>query len=311
MSFVALLGPQRHQPIVRRVLDEQGLDGPLAVVTGGWEEREGELHELEVHVERPTVNLRLAQRLQSVLAIDEAFAQALVDRNDRLRTAQRFYRRRLASLLESVRDLYALPVPRSELLVAERDDALRAVGALDAHYLRQIRGIHEAFLDLWEPRSRPAVAELREHIAAEVGDCEAVLIAGGHVGSLLDQVSLLDLRALFAAKPIVAWSAGAMLCCEHIVLFHDSPPQGPSDPELYDDGLGVAPGVVALPHASLRLRLDDTLRVEMFARRFAPRVCLALDAGCGARWDGSRWEPIGPLRCLAVDGRVAPVEAAW
>ena len=70
MPSVTLLGPQRRNPMIKSILDQQGIDGRLAVITGGWEEREDELDDLDEHVGRPTLNLRLHHRLQKVLQGD-------------------------------------------------------------------------------------------------------------------------------------------------------------------------------------------------------------------------------------------------
>jgi hypothetical protein len=295
---VTVLGPQRHDPIIKDALETYGIEGQLAVITGGWEEREGEVDDLEQHLGRPTLNLRLHSRFQDVLSREKTFSQALLDRNDRLRVAQTLYRRRLHGALESVRTLYRLTLPRMDLVIAERADALRAVSDLDHHYLTQIRGIHEAFQDLWDPTLNPSVAETRRQLKGELADCAGVLIAGGNVGVLLDQLYLLRMRPLLSNLPIVAWSAGAMVITDRIVLFHDSPPQGRGDPEIYDDGLRLAPRLVALPHAKYRLRLEDASRVGILAGRFAPAICVALDEGCGAHWDGAEWGPIGGARRL-------------
>ncbi|MBL4848842.1 MAG: Type 1 glutamine amidotransferase-like domain-containing protein [Planctomycetes bacterium] len=303
-TSVTILGPQRHDPIIRGVLEEHGIEGQLAVITGGWEEREDEVDDLEEHLGRPTLNLQLHERFQGVLSRETRFSQALLDRNDRLRIAQTLYRRRLRGALESVRNLYGLTIPRMDLLTAERVDALRAVSDLDHHYLTQIRGIHQAFQDLWDPTLNPSIGETRSQLKAELSDCAGVLIAGGNVGVLLDQLQLLRMRPLLANIPIVAWSAGAMVITDRIVLFHDSPPQGKGDPEIYDDGLRIAPRIVALPHAKHRLRLNDEHRVGILAGRFAPATCVALDEGCGVHWDGLEWTPIGGSRRLAPDGQV-------
>ena len=100
-----------------------------------------------------------------------------------------------------------------------------------------------------------------------------------------------------------------MLITQQIVLFHDSPPQGRGDPEVYDDGLGLAPNVVALPHANYRLKLDDEQRVAIFSRRFSPSTCVILDEGCGFQWDGDRWTPLGSARSLTDEGQVLDVVA--
>ena len=309
MVAVTLLGPQRHDPIVKTVLDQARIEGQVAVITGGWEEREEEVDALCEHVERPTVNLRLYHRLEEILRNDQPLSDALVDRNDRLRVAQTLYRKRLSAALSSVRMLHTIKVSRHELLPAERQHALSLVAQIDAHYLDQIRGIHEAFLDFWDPEGRDGVAEAREQVRSELAGCDALLIAGGNVSALLDQVYVLALRPLLNRIPIVAWSAGAMILTEQIVLFHDSPPQGRGDPEVYDDGLALAPKVVALPSASKRLKLDDRVRVSTLARRFQPASCVTLDPGCGVHWDGTRWGAIGRARRLTTNGKVVGMVA--
>ena len=309
MSQVTLLGPQRHEPMVKSVLTRHGIGGKLALITGGWEERELEDEVLVEHLDQETVNLQLHGRLDAVLREDVPFHQALVDRNDRLRVAQTLYRSRLEPTLESVRKLQRIKVPRMELVPAERADALLAASSLDAHYLSQIRGIHEAFRDIWFPATRPAVARNRDEIRREIEDCDAVIIAGGHVGALVDQLTLLDLAPYLLERPVIAWSAGAMVITERIVLFHDFPPQGRGDTEVYDDGLALAPQVVALPHAIKRLDLTDPLRVSMLAERFAPASCVALDEGCGLTWDGEAWTAFGRTRRLNTRGQVMGMAA--
>ena len=76
---------------------------------------------------------------------------------------------------------------------------------------------------------------------------------------------------------MIAWSAGAMALTDRIVLFHDRSPQGPGHPEVYGSGLSVLRDVVLLPHARARLLLDDTPRMAVFARRFAPARCVLLE----------------------------------
>jgi Peptidase family S51 len=316
MNNVTLLGPQRHQPFVKEVLDDQGIEGPLAVITGGWEEREDEVDDLREHIHRDTVNLGLFRRLEEVRRQDKPFAAAVMDRNDRLRAAQTFYRLRLASALSSVRKLnelkvshLGLKVSQLALLPAERSHALKAVSQLDGHYLKQIRGIHEAFQDFWNPEERPGIAETREEIKAALEGCSGLLIAGGNVGTLLDQLYLLRVGPLLRNLPIVAWSAGAMVLTERVVLFHDSPPQGRGNAEIYDDGLGLVPSVVALPHAAARLRLEDPRRVGIMAERFKPATCVALDEGSGVRWDGVSWTAMGRARRLTSKGKLAGMVA--
>jgi hypothetical protein len=71
--------------------------------------------------------------------------------------------------------------------------------------------------------------------------------------------------------------------------------------------------VVLLPHARARMLLDDTPRMAVFARRFAPARCVLLDSGTRIELDGDDGYHIGwppGVRVIAEDGRVISLEAA-
>jgi hypothetical protein len=68
-----------------------------------------------------------------------------------------------------------------------------------------------------------------------------------------------------------------MAISERVLLFHDHPPQGAGNAEIFEAGLGLVRGAVFLPHASSRLALDDRTRVALLARRLSPAACLTLD----------------------------------
>ena len=82
-----------------------------------------------------------------------------------------------------------------------------------------------------------------------------------------------------------------------IVLFHDSPPQGPGNAEVLEPGLGAVrrTSCRCRTHAK-RLRLDDPCGVALFARRFAPAPALPRLEPGDARmdWDGAGWR--SPVR---------------
>ena len=98
-----------------------------------------------------------------------------------------------------------------------------------------------------------------------------------------------------------------MAIAERMVMFHDSPPQGPGNAEIMGEGLGLARRIVVLPHATHRLRLEDTERVSLFARRFHPDRCVTLDQDERAVWDGRRWK--AKARRLLPTGEVTSKEA--
>jgi hypothetical protein len=155
-----------------------------------------------------------------------------------------------------------------------------------------------------------------------LADSAALVITGGHVGMLLRTLRLFALPVR-DDLPVIAWSAGAMALTDKVVLFHDHAPQGSHEAEVYDRGLGRVRGVVALPHARRRLRLDDRARCAVLARRFPHHRLLLLDDGTSVVFDGatghggpdSPGEPTayGPLphgvRVLTADGVVQEVVA--
>ena len=100
-----------------------------------------------------------------------------------------------------------------------------------------------------------------------------------------------------------------MALTERVMLFHDRAAHGPSHAEFADVGLGWVPGVVVLPHARRRLRVDEPGRMAELAFRAAPARCVVLD-------DGTRLDlgPDGglPPDALVVgsDGRLDPIGGA-
>ena len=127
---------------------------------------------------------------------------------------------------------------------------------------------------------------------------------------MLNRLRLFGVRELAADLTFVAWSAGAMVLTERVVLFHDHPPQGPGNAEVMEQGLGLCPRIVALPDGKKRLDLGDIHRVASFAQRFAPDACIVLRDGDCLKWDGRNWSaPEGALR-LGEDGELHSV-SAW
>ena len=127
------------------------------------------------------------------------------------------------------------------------------------------------------------------------------------MGILLNRMRMFEVLELWGNRPIIAWSAGSMVLASRIVLFHDSPPQGPSSAEVFDPGLGAYSGLLALPHASRRLRLNDPARIAMFARRFQPDIGAALDPRTRLDWDGARWRGAKGTKRLDPSGTLAEI----
>ena len=308
MSSITLLGPQYREPNLRFALRELGIPGPLVAITAGWQEREGETEELRAHVGAEVVDLQLYARTEQVFSRDEALQTAHRRRQARLAEMQDLYRLRLEHAKDAARELLERdgdPV----LLRRARRASLRALRMLDREHLHAIEREHAAYRRELRPQQRASVIPHIDAIRKLIEAAAAVLVAGGHVAVLVNRLRLFDVRRLIAGKPVIAWSAGAMAISERIILFHDHPPQGAGSPEVFDAGLGLLPGVVALPQAQTRLALHDHDRITLFARRFAPAHCLTLDHGTALHWSGGRLRRSCASWRLSRQGVLAEVRA--
>jgi hypothetical protein len=303
---IVLLGPQRH-PALDAVVQSMDLDGRIATITAGWQEREPDDEELDDQLDGHGVNLSLHARWLDVQERDREYADAERRVRAVLDDVQQLYLLRLDHGLRAVYDVQRRREP-GRLYGEALAEAIDAVRALDEQHLRRIGDVHTEFYDAWAPHDRAVIAAHRDAVARLLRDTAALVVAGGHVGVLVTAMHLFNVAASLAA-PVIAWSAGAMALTDRIVLFHDRSVHGPGNPELYGRGLSLLRGVVPLPHASGRLLLDDADRMSVFARRFAPARCVLLEAGTRVDTDSDGCCLIG-TRVLAEDGRVAVLKAA-
>ncbi|MEO0421067.1 MAG: Type 1 glutamine amidotransferase-like domain-containing protein [Pseudomonadota bacterium] len=303
MPAIAVLGPQRHLPNLAQTLDALAIDGPVCAVTAGWQEREGELDELVGHIDRPCTDLRLYEAVNEAFRADPSLFHAHRARQDKLRLLQSLYRKRLNHAAAAAVEMLGA-TGDAQIVQRERRAAINTLRNLDRQHLRHIKDVHANFDQTWDPSRHPTLAPVRERIAEEVEKAKAVLVAGGHVSTLIGRLRLFGLGEIIARKPIVAWSAGAMALSRRIVLFHDSPPQGPGYAEVLDAGLDLLPALLPLPHARERLRLNDPERVALMARRFGPDPAITLDAGSRILGDERGWQSIDACQRLHARGTV-------
>ena len=305
---VILLGPQRRPTVDAAVralsLSGPGLSGPVATVTAGWQEREPDDAELRAHLGGRAVNLGLYRRWLNVQDRDPEYSAGARRLADVLAGLQEIYLLRLDYALRAVYAVQRRPASGDAVR-----DAVDAVRELDTEHLRRVNVARREFFDRLAPHDRPVIAEHRAEVSAVLADAAALVITGGHVGVLAEVLHLFNVAAALNGAPVIAWSAGAMALADRIVLFHDRSPQGPGHAEVYGSGLSLLRDVVLLPHARSRLLLDDTARMAVFARRFAPARCVLLEAGTriDVSSDGA-WPP--GVRILGEDGHVTAREAA-
>jgi hypothetical protein len=307
LPAVVLLGQQRHSTTLGEEVKGLEVEGQIAIITAGWQELESEDEELRSHLGGNVVNLKLHKRSEEVFDRDPDLRAAHRERQQVLRHKQDFYRIRLEHELDANHVIRQRRAPE-RVHEEEEEASIAAIRALDEYHLSQCARVHDEFEESVRPAERDCVRKHREEVAEILADSSAVAIAGGHVASLINRLRLFGVQDALDGHKVFAWAGGAMAITERIVLFHDSPPQGPGASELLDRGLGLVPGVVVFPQPEKRLKLDDPERVSVLARRFGPALCLALTAGARVTWrDDAFARRVGAVQLLA-DGTTAPFE---
>ncbi|HMB59298.1 MAG TPA: Type 1 glutamine amidotransferase-like domain-containing protein [Xanthomonadales bacterium] len=287
MSVQTLLGPQSPTPNLKQAMDLMELSGPVVCITAGWRDSEGEIDDLIAEAGQPVEDLMIYHRAQDVFASEPDFAALQRERQDKLLELQQLYRIRLNPTLLAARKLLRMDA-QADLLRLEQRAAISQVRALDRHHVRRLASIHSDFDARRASMDIPAATAQREQVHEKLENAGLVLIAGGHVAVLLNRIRLFRLGALLKRKPVIAWSAGAMVLCDRIVLFHDDAPQGKRDAEVLDAGLGIVQNLIPLPHARSRLDWSSRTRMALFSRRFAPAICATLDNGSTLQVQNSR-----------------------
>ena len=196
------------------------------------------------------------------------------------------------------------------MLAAEQRHAIAQLRALDRHHLNRTETIWHDFLETFRPDEHPEVARHAGEIGEQLSRAAGVVITGGNIAVLLNRLRLFGLERRLAAKPIIAWSAGAMVLAERIVLFHERSPEGRRDAEVFGSGCGIVPGYVLLPDTEHRLRTRDRHRVGVTSRRFSPDLCVALDSGAELHVDDHDIRYADQVRSLNRDGRLVNLRAA-
>jgi hypothetical protein len=313
-----LLGPQRFMTTAGTALRSLEVDGPVATVNAGWEEREDGVGELDEVLGGNTRHLRLYHRMLDVIDKDPAFASAARAFRDQHDALLSLYRLRLQNAMEGV---YAVQRRVGGAVAAATrkgsrtagdspaygavDDAVESVRRLDGWYSDRLKLLYGE-IDAVAPIDESGVIGWhRGEIEATLRECAVVVLTGGHVGTLLRALRLFAIR-IPAELPVIAWSAGAMALTDLVVLFHDFGPEGAQEAEVFDRGLGRVRGIVTLPHARRRLRLDDPDRCAVMARRFTDQHCVLLDDGTALELMPDGGLPLG-ARILGIDGTIHEV----
>ena len=287
-----ILGPQRPEPNLPTALADAGCAGPIALVTAGWRHDEADLSALREHLSHELVPLSLYRWFEQIMVETPDLHSAYRARQDRIQRNRARYRIRLGAAFSALLKLRTLSDATDQLQADELQDALRELRALDDRVLQVCDRIRAESGHAEKPWLHPAVSPFHRHIRQRLEGCDTLVIAGGHVAILLYRLHFFgfgDLLRAFMARGgrIVAWSAGAMVLGERVVLYYDDPPEGPSEPEVLDRGFGLVASRTLFPHARQRLRLDSPERLHLLQDRFG--TCLGLENGAAIHIRDGEW----------------------
>jgi len=304
-----LLGPLGASPALARELSTLDLDGPVALITAGWEEGERNDAEVDRWLGGGTRNLGLYGRRLDVLDSDGEYAAAERALRARLAELREVYLLRLRHALAGADAIRRRFAGSRRHAGNELDEALTAVRALDDGHAGAVASARADFYAALPPHHRPVIQAHRDAVAAIVGECAAVAVAGGHVGVLNECLHLSNVSAVLGERPLLAWSSGCMAVAERIVVIDDTDPSLRPD-EVLDAGISAIRGLVPIADAQTRLRHRDPARLSLLARRCAPRVCVLLDEGERLAWDDEHLADLRGVRVLSPDGAIRSAAVA-
>lgn len=298
---ITVLGPERPSPILPDVLQRLGIRGPVALVSAGWRFDEARDEPLREALGRPVHNLALYERFRELEREMPELSGAYSTKQQALRAAKAQYRNAIVHAHHACAELWEA---RKDPDCPWFNEAVRHLQSVDALFLSEADRLHATFGGDERPLEEPRVRAQLDAIDAQLAECEAVLIAGGHVGVLRNRLAFYHLGERLAGKHVIAWSAGAMCLTDRILLFHDGTTFGGGTAELLDRGLGLVGGVVYLPHARERLDLENATHVTVLSRRLAPARAIGLQNG-GLLIDGRHGAGVEDATfVLRDDGRV-------
>ncbi len=301
-----LLGPQPEYQSLSTVLERTGFDGPVGIVTAGWEEDEADDAPLTRLLPGNSVNLALFKRSEELFDADVELIAQLRLRQDELRHLRDVYRVRLDHVLTAARQTFGW---RNSLvdLNPERLSAIEMVRQLDRQYFVRTSQVCDRYEDQLDIKNRPLVAAHRRELEQILGDSDGLVISGGHAAIILNRLRLFGVLEMCAHLPIIAWSAGAMALADQIVFFHDSPPQGAGNAEVLRAGMSLFHNILPLPSARSRLNLDDAFSVALFASRFHTFSCTVFDEHTLLDRNEGEWTILGNAQQLDLEGRLVPM----
>jgi hypothetical protein len=152
------------------------------------------------------------------------------------------------------------------------------------------------------PTERPSIQRYRERVRERIEECRGLLIAGGHVGVLLNRLSLSGLLDGWR-HPVAAWSGGAHVLGATLVFYHQRLPHEAWDLEYSRAGWGWYRQWQLFTRPAERFDLAQRRELAVVARR-VPQLCLLVPPPAELEWDPERgWQGSGIERLTLAGER--------
>jgi hypothetical protein len=299
-SPLMLLGPQQSEPRLRQALNSWGITGPVGLIAAGWEEDEFDDGWVHRAVDNTVVNSRLYDFAEQLFVEDPEVIYLLRRRQDDLRKLREVNKIQLDHLLSTARELLRREFV-GEDVAAEATVTFKQIREVDSLYIDLVHEVIRKYDKQIEPTTRTTVLDYRKRVLERLNGCQALLIAGGHIGVLLNRLNLSRLLKHIHV-PIIAWSGGAMAMGEKIVFYHHFIPHSSGDAELSRHGMRWFRSMLLFPAASQRLNLASRIEIALLARRFSDDVCYAMDDGSRIEWSSDQIVGMEGINRLSTDG---------
>src|SRR4029079_8324988 len=147
-----------------RVVGDLDPEAMVAMVTAGWQEREGDDAELRDLAGRRNTNLALNARGLSVYEEDREYAHAEREHEAALAELRQLYLVQLDHALSAAYEVARRSGGRRRLRDRALTDSLSVVQLLDEQHVQRMADFQQRFYDAWRPQERTAVARHRDEI---------------------------------------------------------------------------------------------------------------------------------------------------
>ena len=296
-----LLGEQREQPRLQQALERWKISGPVGLIAAGWEEDEFDDDWVRSAVENQVVNSQLYELADRMFVEDPEVLALLRSRQDRLRELREINQVQVDRMCRVIRELMRSPT-QSPAVQEALELTGRQIREADEQHLQRVDAVVQEFDERIAPLNRPAVVAYRKRVVERLQGCEALLLAGGHVGVLLNRLELSRLLTILPL-PVIAWAGGAMALGERVYFFNQMIPHATGEVELSRRGKGLYTNLQLFPRADERLKINDRIEMALLAQRIA-EPCLLLDHSSELEWDNERLTNCAGVRVLQEDGLV-------